>query len=145
VLKKNHRALVVYGDGHLLSSEPLGGNTLVTILKRESNARIFTISNGYPDLSRFQTNAAWPVPSRIMVKALLSAPNPAPRVRRWNRISMPCCRGPSALSLTEVQKGVCNDPEYLKMRFDRFALTATPDNPDPGAELKRLFGGTGVR
>jgi hypothetical protein len=71
VLKKNHRALVVYGEGHLLSSEPLGGNTLVTILKRESNARISTISNGYPDLSRFQTKAAWPVPSLIMVKGTI--------------------------------------------------------------------------
>jgi hypothetical protein len=48
--------------------------------------------------------------------------------------------GPSALSMTEVQKSVCNDPEYLKMRFDRYALTATSTNPDPGAQLRTLCG-----
>ena len=48
--------------------------------------------------------------------------------------------GPSALSMTRVQKSVCNDPEYLKMRFERFALTATPADPDPGGPLRRLCG-----
>jgi hypothetical protein len=147
VLKKNHRALVVYGEGHLLSSEPLGRNTLVTILKRESKAPIFTISNGYPDLSRFQTNATWPVPSLIMVKGTTMGTEPSaagtPLEQDFDAVLH--LGGPSALSFTEIQKGVCNDPEYLKMRFDRFALTATPDNPDPGAELKRLCGLTGVR
>jgi hypothetical protein len=39
---------------------------------------------------------------------------------------------------TEVPKSVCNDPEYVKMRFERFALTVTADNLDPVAELRKL-------
>jgi hypothetical protein len=47
--------------------------------------------------------------------------------------------------MTEVPKSACGDPEYLKMRFDRFVLTATPANPNPGEELRRLSGLTAVR
>jgi len=146
VLNKNHRALVVYGEGHLLSSEPLGANTLVAILQREPKARIFTISNGYPELSRFQPGAAWPVPSLIMVKGTtvgteLSAAG-TPLEQDFDAVLH--LGGPSALSMTRVQKSVCNDPEYLKMRLDRLALTATPADPDPGpgdiAQLRKLCG-----
>jgi hypothetical protein len=46
--------------------------------------------------------------------------------------------------MTRVQKSVCNDPEYLKMRLDRLALTATPADADPGpgniAQLRKLCG-----
>jgi len=140
VLKKNRRALVVYGEGHLLSSEPLGANTLVTILKRDSNTRIFTISNGYPDLSRFQGSAAWPIPGLILVKGTTvgSAPSAAGTPLEQDFDAVLHLGGPSALSMTRVQKNVCNDPEYLKMRFERFALTETPTDPDPGAQLKKL-------
>jgi hypothetical protein len=147
VLKKNHRALVVYGEGHLLSSGPLGANTLVTILKRESKARIFTISNGYPDLSRFQTSAAWPVPSLILVKGTTVGTEPSaagtPLEQDFDAVLH--LGGPSALSFTRVQKSVCGDPEYLKMRFERFALTTPPGNPDPGAQLRKLCGLPAVR
>src|SRR5206468_10101460 len=124
VLKKNHRALVVYGAGHLLSSEPLGANTLVTILKRDSNARIFTISNSYPDVSRFEGGAAWPVPSliRIWGTTLGAEPSEAGSPLEKDFDAVLHLGGPSALSMTRVQKSVCNDAEYLKMRFDRYAL-----------------------
>jgi hypothetical protein len=142
VLNQNRRALVVYGEGHLLSSGRLGADTLVAILQRESKARIFKISNGYPDLSRFQAGAAWPVPSLILVKGTTVGTEPSaagsPLERDFDALLY--LGGPSALSMTEVQKSVCNDPEYLKMRFDRSALTATPANPDPGAEMRRLCG-----
>ena len=45
--------------------------------------------------------------------------------------------------MTEVDKSVCQDPENVKMRLERYALTATPANPDPAAELKTLCGLTG--
>ena len=147
VLNKNRRALVVYGEGHLLTTGRFGAGTLMTILQRESTARIFTISNGYPDLSRFQAGAAWPVPSLIMVKGATvgNEPSAAGTPLEWDFDAVLHLGGPSALSKTEVQKSVCNDPEYLKMRFDRFALTATPADPDPGAELRRLCGLTAGR
>jgi hypothetical protein len=142
VLKKNHRALIVYGEGHLLTSGRLGANTLVSILQRESKARIFTISNSYPDLSKFQTGSPWPVPSLIMVKGTTvgTEPSAADTPLEQDFDAVLHLGGPSALFMTEVKKSVCNDPEYLKMRFDRYALTATPENPDPGAQLKKLCG-----
>jgi hypothetical protein len=147
VLKKNRRALVVYGEGHLLRSGSLGANTLVAILERESRARIFTIANDYLDLSRFQTGAAWPVPSLILVKGttLGTEPGSAGTPLEQDFDALLHLGGPSALSMTRVRKSVCNDPEYLKMRFDRFALTATPADPDPGAQLRRLCGQTAGR
>jgi hypothetical protein len=142
VLKKNRRALVVYGAGHLLSTGRLGANTIVTILERESKARIFTIANDYLDLSRFQTGASWRVPSLILVKGTtLGTESGAPGTPLEQDFDAELhLGGPSALSMTRVQKSVCNDPEYLKMRFERYALTVTPENPDPGAQLKRLCG-----
>jgi hypothetical protein len=155
VLKKNHRALVVYGEGHLIG-RGTRADTLVAILERDSQARIFTISNRYADLSRFQTGSAWPVPSLILVEGTTLGAEPYGRLvgddasakgppLEYFFDAVLHLGGPSALSMTEVQKSVCNDSEYLKMRFERFALTATPDGPDPGAELKRLCGLTADR
>ena len=48
--------------------------------------------------------------------------------------------GPAALSMHRVEKSVCNDPEYLKMRFERYVRTATPADPDPGKQLRTLCG-----
>jgi hypothetical protein len=142
VLKKNRRALVVYGAGHLLSTLPLGADSLVANLRRDSKARIFTISNSYPDLSRFQTGASWPVPSLILVKGTTIGlePSEADTPLELDFDAVLNLGGPSALSMTRVQKSVCTDPGYLKMRFDRYALTATPENPDPGAQLRKLCG-----
>ena len=146
VLKKNRRALVVYGAGHLIGRYS-GADTLVAILERESKARIFTISNGYPDVSRFEAGAAWLVPSLILVKGttLGTEPSEAGSPLEQDFDAVLHLGGPSALSMTRVQKSVCNDPEYLKMRLDRYALTATPANPDPGAQLKSLCGLTVVK
>ena len=141
VLEKNRRALVVYGAGHLIGRNS-GADTLVAILARESKARIFTISNGYPDVSRFEASAAWPVPSLILVKGttLGAEPSEAGSPLEQDFDALLHLGGPSALSMNRVQKSVCNDPEYMKMRFDRYALTATPDNPNPGQQLRTLCG-----
>jgi hypothetical protein len=150
VVNKNRRALIVYGEGHLLTSGRLGADTLVAILQRESKARIFTISNDYPDLSRFQAGAAWPVPSLIMVKGTTvgTEPSAADTPLEQDFDAVLHLGGPSALSMTRVQKSVCDDPDYLKMRLDRLALTATPADPDPGpgniAQLRKLCGLTAV-
>ncbi|MGH9238018.1 MAG: hypothetical protein ACRD3G_08250 [Vicinamibacterales bacterium] len=142
VLNRNRRALVVYGEGHLLTSGRVGADTLVDILQRESKARIFTISNGYPDLARFQNGASWPVPGLVMVKGTTvgGVPSAAGTPLALDFDAVLHLGGPSALSMTEVSKAVCSDPEYVKMRLDRYALTARPGNPDPAGELKSLCG-----
>lgn len=145
VLKKNRRALIVYGAGHLIR-RTFAGDTIVTILERESNARIFTISNSYPDVSRFEAGIPWPVPSLILVKGttLGMEPSEAESPLEQDFDAVLHLGGPSALTMTRVAKSVCSDPEYLKMRLGRLALVATTANPDPGpgeiAELKTLCG-----
>jgi hypothetical protein len=140
VLSRNRRALLVFGEGHLLRSGPLGANTLVEILKRDPKTRIFTISNGYPDLSRFQAGAGWTVPSLIFVKGneVGAAPSAADSPLDQDFDALLHLGGPSALLMTRVQKSVCNDAAYLQMRFERYALAATPTNLEPAAQLKKL-------
>jgi hypothetical protein len=147
VLKRNRRALIVYGAGHIVSTGRIGANTLVEILKRDTKLRIFTISNSYPDVSRIEAGAAWPVPSLILVKGttLGTAPSEADSPLEQDFDALLHLGGPSALSMTRVQKTVCDDAEYLKMRFERSALLATPSNPDPGAQLRQLCGLASVR
>jgi hypothetical protein len=142
VLENNRRALVVYGAGHLLSTGRLGANTLVDILKRDPKVRIFTISNGYPDVSRFEAGVAWPVPSLILVKGttLGNEPSEAGSPLEQDFDGLLHLGGPSALSMTRVDKSVCSDTEYLTMRLARIVLSATPADLDPGAQLKRLCG-----
>ena len=136
VLKKNRRALIVYGEGHLLTSGRLGVGTLVDILQRESKARVFTISNGYPDLSRFR-RGAWPVPSLVMVKGTtvggVSSAAGTPLALDFDAVLH--LGGPSALSWSELPKTVCDDRSYVKMRLERFALGG-----DRASEFKRLCG-----
>jgi hypothetical protein len=142
VLKKSRRALIVYGEGHLIRTGRLGADTLVETLIRESQARILTISNSYPDLSMFQADRAWPIPSLVMVKDTTAGGvrSAAGTPLEWDFDAVLHLGGPSALSKTEVQKSVCKDSEYLKMRFARFALDASPANPNPGSELMELCG-----
>jgi uncharacterized protein (TIGR03435 family) len=137
VLNRNRRALVVYGEGHLLTSGRLGVDTLVDILQRESNARIFTIANGYPDLSRFQQGAAWPVPGLVMVKGTTvgGVPSAAGTPLALDFDAVLHLGGPSALAMTEPPKTLCDDRSYVKMRLERFALSR-----DPAAEFKKLCG-----
>jgi hypothetical protein len=142
VLSKNRRALVVYGEGHLIRTGPLGANTIVETLLRESKARIFTISNSYPDLSIFQVERTWPIPSLVLVKDTTAGNvrSAAGTPLEWDFDAVLHLGGPSALSKTAVQRSVCDDSEYLKMRFARFALETSAANPNPGSELRELCG-----
>ena len=137
VLRKNRRALIVYGEGHLLTSGRLGVDTLVDILQRESKARVFTISNGYPDLSRFQDRGAWPIPSLVMVKGTTvgGVPSAAGTPLALDFDAVLHLGGPSALSMSRPPKTLCDDRSYVKMRLERFALSR-----DRAAEFKKLCG-----
>ena len=142
VLNKNRRALIVYGEGHLISTGRLAIGTLVTLLDQDAHARIFTVSNSYPDLSFYQPGAAaWPVPSLIMVKGTTvgNAPSAAGRPLELDFDAVLHLGGSSALSMSRPSKSLCDDAEYVKMRFERYALAA-PDDPNSGAELKELCG-----
>jgi hypothetical protein len=139
VLQKNRRALLIFGAGHIVGRDDLRANTVVAILARESNARIFTISNGYPEVARFEAGSTWPVPSLIRVKGTTLGVEPseagAPLEQDFDAVLH--LGGPAALAMNRLPGSVCDDPDYLAMRFKRYAL-ADPVNPDAGASLKRL-------
>jgi hypothetical protein len=146
VVQKNRRALIVYGEGHLLTSGRLGTDTLVDIVQRESRARIFTISNAYPDLSPFQKDT-WPVPGLVMVKGTtvggVRSAAGTPLALDFDAVLH--LGGPSALTMSELDKSLCNDPVYIKMRVERAALAATPADPDPDPGITTLCGLTKTR
>jgi hypothetical protein len=137
VLNRSRRALVIYGEGHLLTSGRLGADTLVDILQRESTARIFIISNSYPDLTRFESDARWPVPGLVMVKGtpVGDVPSAAGPPLALDFDAVLHLGGPSALSMSNPPKTLCEDPAYVKMRLERFALSR-----DPAVEFKRFCG-----
>jgi hypothetical protein len=141
VVNKKHRALIVYGEGHLLTSGRLGTDTLVDIVQRESKVRIFTISNAYPDLAPFQTGAPWPVPGLVLVKGTTvgGVPSAAGTPLALDFDAVLHLGGPSALTMTGVDERVCTDADYVKMRLERYALAA-PGDPNAAAELTTLCG-----
>jgi hypothetical protein len=149
VVRRNRRALVIYGEGHVMGRHNPRADTLVSILTLDTNARIFTISNRYPDLSRFRSGSSWPIPGLVFVQGTTLGAEPYGRLNgeeprgvdpplEWDFDAVLDLGGPAALSMTGVRKDVCKDPDYLKMRFARFALTASPGGPDPAGELRQL-------
>ena len=146
VVKNNRRALIVYGEGHLLTSGRLGTDTLVDIVQRESKARIFTISNAYPDLSPFQKDS-WPVPGLVMVKGTtvggVRSAAGTPLALDFDAVLH--LGGPSALTMSELDKRLCKDAVYVKMRIERAKLAATAAEPDPDPGIRTLCGLTKTR
>jgi hypothetical protein len=111
----------------------------VSILARETDTTIFTISNAYADVAAFEVGAAWPVPSLIMVRGTTlgveASKADAPLEQDFD--AMLHLGGPAALAMNRLSNSVCSDRDYLATRFRRYAI-AEPDNPNAGAALKKL-------
>lgn len=151
VLGRQRRALVIYGDGHLQGRGVVSSHSLVRVLEREAGVRVFTISNAYPELARFQSDApSWPRPSLVLLADTIIGRQPyarfypIPPEPGWSDLRMEQqfdallhLGGPSALSFQPLPMALCDDAGYLKMRLARLALTATPGNSDPAIGLKK--------
>jgi hypothetical protein len=165
VLAKHRRALLVFGDMHLLRL-PVGPfPTIVTLLGAAAQPNIFTIwTHTYgDDLRTVQANAAtWRVPSLATIKGTsLGAadfkfyyPFPLARPSGDRAATAPqsprmedefdavlYLGAPSTLTRARIARSLCADTAYMEMRLSRMAFTpAPPRAPNPGDALKEYCG-----
>jgi hypothetical protein len=155
VLSKKRRALVVYGDSHLLrQSNPQGfslTSRVVAAGARLMNIWTHTTAN---DLATLQANINdWRTPSLAFIKgttlgqAPLSFFTGAPRAddtRMEDQFDAVLYVGRASsivIRRNEIAPSLCADADYMQMRLGRMALMEPPDaTPPPGivSPIERL-------
>jgi hypothetical protein len=128
VLSKNHRALIIYGDEHLAHK-----NGLIGLLEKSGQSNIFCIhTETRADLTTVQADAAhWPKPSLLDLAGTtvgqFKAGGMAPLSERFDALLY--LGPPYEITLSELPKKLCHDPNYMAMRLQRMSLVPPP----PGA------------
>jgi hypothetical protein len=148
VLSRNHRALVVYGDGHFRRYSKwrgLDGPAHPTLLNRieGQGTKAFAIwTNTTVELERMQKDIAiWPIPSLTIIRGTrlgaldfkyFAGMETDPPTRMEEQYDAVLYLGPvSSITFAELPAALCTDAEYTKMRLARMALgTGGPDGPD---------------
>jgi hypothetical protein len=146
VLAKGRRALVIYGDQHLIRKNSVIGAAdewargLIAQLERPEIAHVFTIHpETRTNLATLQPDAAsWPVPSLALVHgtvlgASVFEPGPQRRpVRTEEQFDAILYLGPlSAMTASQLAPALCSDRNYMEMRLSRLAMISPP----PGAPI----------
>ena len=163
VIAKRHRALLVYGNMHFVRRDPFGEAdskpSLVARLEKALQERAFTIWTHTEggDIATVQKSVAtWRMPSLTLLReSVLGATEFAfyyphevfindrvvrslPGLSMEGQFDALVYLGPrSTLTLSELSRGLCEDPEYMKMRFARMALLPRfPGGGDPAQPLR---------
>ena len=163
MIAKRHRALLVYGNMHFVRRDPFGGadsnESIVARLEKAVQERAFTIWTHTEggDIATVQNSVAtWRVPSLTLLHgSVLGAADFAfyyphemfindrvvralPGQRMEGQFDALVYLGPrSNFTLSELPRGLCEDPEYMKMRFTRMALLPRfPGGGDPAQPLR---------
>lgn len=145
VLAKGRRALVVYGDGHFQARSERPGRSLVGVLET-NGTKVFAITSTFADLSAFQPDVAnWMLPGLARLQGTLigqaqyevffGPPPPVDFFKAHPRIedhfdAVLVLGLPSAMRLAPLDYPHCNEPDYVRMRVTRMALSGMP----PSAE-----------
>jgi hypothetical protein len=161
VLAKQRRALVLYGDLHLIRrnpntpppNDPQGwALSIVGLLERAGATKSFTIRTvaGSVDLETLQSDVGgWPRPSLAVIRGtVLGAesfsfyfPRPLVAGTTDRRRVLPMedqfdallYLGPdSAITFAPLAPGLCSDSRYMEMRFQRMALAGMGQGPPGG-------------
>lgn len=143
VLAKSRRALVIYGDGHLLAKTERPALSMAAFLEA-AGARVFTITSTFADLSSFQADTtSWRVPSFALLRGtrigavpferLMGPLPPIPFLRDNPRtddhFDAVLYLGPEASMTTgAIPYPRCSDPAYVQMRTGRMVLSGMPEN-----------------
>jgi hypothetical protein len=148
VLKRQRRALVIYGDMHLARRGMNNGpNNLVTRLESSAKPpRVFSVwthADGR-DLVDVQPDVAtWPIPALALTRATTLGAAPfsifyrsaaGSEIRMEERFDAVLYLGPVARIVVrrgEIAPSLCGDAAYLKMRYARLAMIDPPDRPGP--------------
>jgi len=137
VLAKGHRALIIYGDQHLVRTAGtvapniVGG--IVAQLER-SGTSVFTIhTETRQDLSAFQPDvASWPMPSLAILRntTLGAAMTDSEHQRHMaDQFDAVLYLGPPGkMRLSKLSRALCDDHTYLEIRLARLALIPPPPN-----------------
>jgi hypothetical protein len=135
VLSKGRRALIIYGDQHLVrlattvAPDMVGG--IVAQLER-SGTSVFTIhTETRRDLSALQPDvASWPKPSLAFLRdttlgaAMADAQHPRPLADLFDAVLY--LGPPGEMTLSKLSRALCDDRTYLEMRLARLALIPPP-------------------
>ncbi len=140
VLARNRRALVLYGDGHLVRHREWGGvatPTLTGLIAEAGPTSVFSIwTNTTVQLERIQSNvASWPIPSLTLLKGTrlgtvsftTYSGLQSGRVME-DQYDAVLYLGPvSRITVAQLSPALCSDAAYMSMRLSRLALS--PPSP----------------
>jgi hypothetical protein len=151
VLRKNRRALLIYGDGHIRRHEEWMQDgrgafapTLTGLVER-AGSKVFSIwTNTTVELERIQHDvASWPVPSLTILRGtrlgrvnFMAYAGRKSSMRMEDQYDAVLYLGPvSSITMAEISPVLCADAAYMKMRLGRLALN--PVGPE-GSDVERF-------
>jgi hypothetical protein len=143
VLAKSRRALVIYGEGHLLAKTERPAQSMAGFLEA-AGARVFTISTTFADLSAFQPDVtSWRLPAFALLRGTRIGAAPYERIfgplpplpflrdnpRIEDHFDAVIYLGPeSSMTTGSIPYPRCADPAYVQMRVGRMVLSGMPAN-----------------
>jgi hypothetical protein len=153
VLARGRRALIIYGDQHLVRRNTVVGapdewaNGIVAQLEKAGVARVFSIHvDTRLDLAAAQANIAeWPRPSLAMLAGtalgetvMQPGPNRKPVQMREQFDAILYLGSPTTMTMSQLTPAQCADANYVAMRAGRLMMVPAPsDAPfNPADRLK---------
>jgi hypothetical protein len=153
VLSRGRRALIIYGDQHLVRRNTVVGapdewaHGIVAQLEKAGVARVFSIHvDTRLDLGAAQADiAAWPRPSLAMLAGtalgetvMQPGPNRKPVPMREQFDAILYLGSPATMTMSQLTPAQCADATYVAMRAGRLMLVPPPqDAPfNPADRLK---------
>ena len=153
VLSRNHRAVVIYGDGHFRRYSNWAGSsaggpahpTLLNLIEEQGTRGISIWTNTTVELERLQRNiASWPIPSLTRVRGTrlgtldfkyFAGMATDPPTKMEDQFDAVLYLGPvSSITQAVLSPSLCSDADYTKMRVARMAL-----EPGPAASNIAIF------
>jgi hypothetical protein len=122
VLARQRRALVIFGDMHLIRRP----GSIVGLLERNAESRVFNIQNAtrnsFDSLRELQSDlSSWPVPSLALVSETVL------RLKEFSSFDAVLYLGPpSAMTVSQLPQSLCSDAKYVSMRRERMAVSRLP-------------------
>ena len=129
VIAKKRRALVIYGDGHLVRAQ---SGTLVNLVEASGAPRIFTVMTDPPvDLTKLQASViSWRRPSIALVRDTVMGAKElsfyfgAFTQRTETQFDAFLYLGAASdITMAPLPPSLCAEAGYIEMRMRRFALT----------------------
>ena len=135
VLARGRRALIIYGDQHLVRPATMAPHAIVggVVAQLERlGTNVFTIhTETRQDLSTLQPDvASWPKPSLAILRdttigAAMTDSQPPSRIA--DRFDAVLYLGPPGeMTLSKLSPALCDDHTYIEMRLARLALIPPP-------------------